>query len=372
MRYKSIGSDRQSVSAIGVGMGLDANPNRDPAHEEYAEVLRLAFDLGMTFVDTAEIYGAGQSEEVVGRAIKGRRDEIYLATKVSPKHLGRDALIRAADRSLSRLGVSEIDLLQTHWPNPQIPINETMAGLDALMQAGKVRHIGLGNVSRKELDEAEACLGKDSIASVQVEYNLFDRSIEEDLLPYCQARGTAVIAYSPLDQGMLCGNPGGRDKLAQIARHYDCTAAQVALAWLIGQDGVFATPKARQPDHVRQNVAAAAIDLSDDHVEEIRRSTAPRKVDVPVVKIRVVPDDAPYRQVYRTLDEARRNIYGLTPSPADLATALRNGDFLKPVRVRPSAQPNDCDYELVEGRVRYWAWVIAFEGKRDIPVLVRE
>lgn len=375
MRYVSVGKDATEVAAIGVGcMGLGGYFNIDHSTDaETAANLRAAFDLGMTFVDTAEVYAAGHSEELVGQAIAGRRNEIYLATKVSPEHLKYADVISAAENSLKRLRVDCIDLYQVHWPNPTIPIDETMSALAHLVRAGKIRHIGLSNFSLKELKTAAACLGGETIAAVQVEYNLFDRSIEQTLLPYCREHGVAVIGYSPLDQGHICGGPRRRAALEEIGRRYGCSAAQLALAWLIRQPGVLVIPKAAKLTHAQANAAAARFEIDDEDAAAIDRLTAYAPVEVPVDRIRVVPDDAEQRKVYRTAEEARANIYGAAPSPLELAREMQAGEMLKTVRVRAFSDPEGrYDYDLIEGRIRYWGWVLAFNGERPIPVLVRE
>ena len=376
MRYKTIGSDKTITPAIGIGcMGLGGYFKPDTsADEEVVNTLLLAFDHGMTFVDTAEVYAGGHCEELVGQAIKNRRHKIYVATKVSPENLSSASLIAAAEASLKRLQTDYIDMYQVHWPNPKISIEESIDALESLVKAGKIRHIGLSNFSLKELRKAQSCMKQETMAAVQVEYNLFDRSIESDFLPYCQNENITLIAYSPLDQGHICGGPHRCEMLAPIAENYNCSVAQLALAWLIRQSGVMVIPKAVKPDHVISNAKASDIELSDGDAEEIRRITARSLAVIPIDRIRIANDDTiTQRQVYQTLDEARANIYGFSPSPVELAKDMRSGDLLKAVRVRRTSDPTDTyDYELIEGRIRYWAWVIAFEGKRDIPVLVRE
>jgi aryl-alcohol dehydrogenase-like predicted oxidoreductase len=376
MRCKAIGANKTVIPAIGVGtMGVGGYFQPDTsADREAINTLRLAFRHGMTFVDTAEVYGGGHCEELVAEAIKDRRHEIYVATKVSPEHLGADSLMNSVDRSLKRLRTDYIDLYQVHWPNPGIPIEETIAALETVVQAGKVRHIGLSNFSLAELKKARSSLQKETIAAIQVEYNLFDRSIEEALLPYCRDNDIMVIAYSPLDQGHICGGRRCFEMLVPIAARYGCSVAQLALAWLIRQPGIMVIPKAIDPAHVITNAEAGEITIAEDDAEEIGRITGRSLVEVPVERIRVAGDDSSAkRQVYRTVEEAIANIYGFSPSPVELAEAMRAGEILKAVRVRKTGDAAGCyDYDLIEGRIRYWAWVIAFEGKRAIPVLVRD
>ena len=353
-------------------MGLGGHFTPDARHEVYVDLLDLAFSRGMTFVDTAEVYGGGQSEMLVGRAAAGRRDQLFIATKVSPENLCKADLIRSAEASLKRLGVDAIDLHQIHWPNPKVPIDETADALVQLVRTGKVRHVGVCNFSLKQLDEFQAALGDLPVSSVQAEYNLFDRSVERDLLPYCQRNRIALVGYSPLDQGQICGGGARRIELERMATKYGKSASQLALAWLIRQENVFVIPKAGRPEHIEQNASAADIELTGDDSAAIDRLTTYAPVEIRTDRIRVVPDDEGRRSVYTTIDEAKQNTLGLTPSPLELADDLRAGNFLKAIRVRTSADSTGrYDYDLVEGRIRYWAWVLAFGVDRPIPALVR-
>ncbi len=371
----SIGYAGMTVPAMGIGsMGLGGRFSADTSRDQEAvSILRLAFDLGLTLVDTAEVYAAGHSEELVGQALNGHRDAIYVATKVSPENLRRSDLISSAHASLKRLGIERINLYQVHWPNPAIPIEETMDALASLARAGDIQHVGVSNFSLKQLKAARAALGEPGIAAIQMEYNLFDRSIEVDLLPYCRQHGIALLAYSPLDQGHICGGPIRVRPLEALARRNGCSAAQLALSWLTKQPGVVVIPKAATESHLRANAAAATLQITAEDIQEIDELTAFAPLEVPVERIRAVPDDAGDRKVYRTLDEAQDNIYHMTPSPMDLAEDMLAGEFLKTLQVRPIKDPGGrYDYELIGGRIRYWGWVLAFGSQRPIPVLVRE
>jgi aryl-alcohol dehydrogenase-like predicted oxidoreductase len=375
MKYKTIGASHTVVSAIGVGcMGIGGYFTRDSSSERKSlAALELALDAGMTFIDTAEIYADGYSEELVGKVCKDRRQKIYIATKVSPEHLRKNDMISSAEASLKRLRTDYIDLYQVHWPNPCIPIEETMGALESLAYSGKIRHIGLSNYSLEDLKIAGDVLQKESLAAVQVEYNLFDRSIESSLLPYCQENGIAIIAYSPLDQGHICGGPQRYAKLEPIAEQYNATVAQLALAWLIRKNNVIPIPKASQTKHVISNAEACNIEISDRDAEIIDDITVMNTMEVPANRIRVNDDESRQSNVYCNIEDAKANIYGFTPSPAELAHDLQAGKILKAVRVRRTTDKKcGYDYELIEGRIRYWAWVIAFGGERDIPVLIRE
>lgn len=264
MELKELGKTGIKVSAIGQGTwGIGGLYTEDRRMDEEAMLaLRTGIDLGMTFIDTAEAYGAGHSEEVVGAAIKGRRGEAFIATKVSPEHLSYDSVISSANASLRRLGIDTIDLYQVHAPNPRIPIRETMRAMERLVKDGKVRFIGVSNFSVKELKETMESLAREEIVSNQVEYSLLDRSIELDVLPFCERERITVIAYSPLARGML-SEPGrglSREEymvLRSLSEKYGKSIAQIALNWLIEKEIVVAIPKAIKVEHVRENAGAA-------------------------------------------------------------------------------------------------------------------
>lgn len=232
------------------------------------EPIRKAISLGATHVDTAEMYG---TEDVVGQALQGRRDQVFLATKVSGSHLHYDQVMTAADGSLARLGVDHIDMYIVHWPNSRVPIAETMGGMEDLVEQGKVRYIGVSNFSVRELKEAQGAMTKHKIVSNQVLYNLRERRIERDLIPYCQETGVTVVAYTPLDSGALADKPllRGREGvrvLESLAAEVGKTKAQVALNWCLSRDNVIAIPKANRMEHVEENCGASGWMLSSEQV----------------------------------------------------------------------------------------------------------
>jgi len=374
MRYKKLGSTDIRIPAIGQGcMGVGGYLSRDGADDAArVKTLRLGIELGMTFIDTAEAYGNGHSEELVGRAVRGIRDKVFIATKFSPEHNSYDNVLQSAEGSLRRLNTEYIDLYQVHWPNPGIPLSETMRAMTELLKSGKIRYAGVSNFSIRELKEAQAALPEDEIVSIQVEYNLFDRSIESGILPYCESQSMTAIAYSPLDQGKIAGGGDKVKTLQKIAGKYDKTEAQVALNWLTSHPSVVAIPKAASPGHVKENASAADFELSDEDFEEISRTFAQESVYVPTDRICVVPGGQGNRQVYQTIEEALENRLGFVPSPAELAQDIQHGEALKPVRVvRSTDKTGRYEYDLIEGRIRYWAWVIAYKGEKPIPVYIR-
>jgi diketogulonate reductase-like aldo/keto reductase len=227
--------------------------------------LKLGLDLGMLFVDTAEMYGAGHSEELVAQAIQGRRDEVFVAYKVSPSHFDYDNVLRSATNSIKRLGIKTMDLYQLHWPNPQVPIAETMRAMEKLVRDGMVRYIGVSNFSVEQMQEAQQSLSKEKIVSNQIEYSLVDRGVEDEIVPYCQREAITVIAYSPLGQGRIPRGRGGPFKvLDEIAQSLEKTRNQVALNWLLQDPSVVVIPKAVARDHVKENAEVSDWKLSPE------------------------------------------------------------------------------------------------------------
>ena len=244
------------------GVWLPANGLGTWEYKGGVEPLRKGIALGAWLIDTAESYG---TEEVVGQAVRGIRNCVFIATKVSPIHFKRADLFAAADRSLQKLGTDRIDLYQLHRPNFAIPIEETMAAMEALVDKGKVRYIGVSNFSASDLRNAQAALTKYRIVSNQVRYSLVERTVERNLLRYCQENGITVIAYSPLGHGMQ--NIWAKDPdltVAKVAEITGRTEAQVALNWCISKEAVIAITKADSADHVAQNCLASGGRLTPE------------------------------------------------------------------------------------------------------------
>ena len=260
----------ERVPALGQGtwhMGED----RRRAAEEAASV-RLGIDLGMTLIDTAEMYGSGGAEEVVARAAEGLRDSLFIVSKVYPHNASRTGVVAACERSLKRLATDRIDLYLLHWRG-SIPLAETLEGFQRLQRDGKIRHHGVSNFDRADMAEWAALQGGDTVAADQVLYNLTRRGPEWDLAPWCRERQVAMMAYTPLGTGGMLGNPA----LREIARQRGATPAQIALAWLLHQEGTMVIPKASRPEHVRENRGALDVRLTEQDLSAIDRAFPPPK-----------------------------------------------------------------------------------------------
>jgi len=256
------------VPVLGQGTwGLGEDRARRP---DEVRALRLGLDLGMTLIDTAEMYGDGAAEELVAEAVHGRRDDVFLTSKVLPEHATRRGTIEACERSLGHLKTDRLDLYLLHWRGRH-PLAGTIEAFDALVAAGKIRHWGVSNFDVPDMDELDALPGGAAVTTNQVLYNLTRRGIEHDLLPWCRGRRIPIMAYSPIEQGRLLGH----HELRRVANRHGATPAQVALAWLLGQDGIFAIPKAGTPAHVKENRAALRLRLTRDDLAALDRAFPP-------------------------------------------------------------------------------------------------
>jgi diketogulonate reductase-like aldo/keto reductase len=267
MEYRELARTGEKISTIGMGtwrIGVFSSPEE---RTDQVQALRRGFELGINLVDTAEMYAAGKSEEVVRDAMQGIRKDVFLATKVSPDNLRHDDVIAACERSLHRLGTSYIDLYQVHWPNPSIPIHETMRAMEELVVAGKVRYIGVSNFGVKETDDARAALSKADVVSNQVEYSLTNRYVEGGVLPYCAREKLTLIAYSPLARG----NISRMDITTEILGKYHFTPAQAALNWVTRSEQVVAIPKAADIAHLEEDASSVSVRFSDSEYQQISK-----------------------------------------------------------------------------------------------------
>lgn len=256
----------ETVPALGMGTWMMGDDPGRRAQELTA--LRTGLDLGLTVVDTAEMYGSGASEELVGEAVAGRRDEVFLVSKVLPSNASAAGTVKACEASLRRLGTDRLDLYLLHWRGG-VPLAETLDGFSALLEAGKIRYWGVSNLDLDDMRELTALPG--SCQTNQILYNLSRRGPEHDLLPWHASTGMPVMAYSPVEQGRLLGSPA----LASVAARHGATPAQIALAWVLRLPHVIAIPKASTAEHVRENARALDLRLSPDDLAELDTAFPP-------------------------------------------------------------------------------------------------
>ncbi|MGC8597843.1 MAG: aldo/keto reductase [Thermocladium sp.] len=251
---------------IGGGFWIPDCSNMD----SMVKLLREAINMGYTMIDTAEMYGGGCSERIIGEAIKGfPRNDLFIISKVWPTHARHDDVLKSAKASMDRLG-TYIDLYMIHWPARDVPIRETMQAMEELVDEGVIRHIGVSNFDVVELEEARRSLTKYGVVANEIRYNLLDRDAEKDLLPYAEREGITIIAYSPLGTGAIL-RPGSREYklLEEVGSKYGKTPAQVLLNWVIRKPNIVAIPKAARLEHMRENIGAIGWRLDDDDVKKL-------------------------------------------------------------------------------------------------------
>jgi diketogulonate reductase-like aldo/keto reductase len=268
----------ETVPALGQGTWQMAETNSRRAQE--IEALRLGVELGMTLIDTAEMYGEGASERLIAEALGPVRDRLFLVSKVYPHNAGRKGVIEACERSLKRLKTDRLDLYLLHWRG-SVPLEETVAGFEELRRSGKIRHWGVSNFDTEDMEELSTIDGGSRCATNQVLYNVTRRGPEYDLVPWMADRRMPLMAYSPIEQGRLPKLSILRD----IGRSHDASPYQIALAWLLQKPGVIAIPKASRPDHVRDNHRALEIQLGPDELRAIDAEFPPPRRKRPLEMI---------------------------------------------------------------------------------------
>jgi diketogulonate reductase-like aldo/keto reductase len=265
MICRPFGATGVSVAVVGQGTWRMGERRMDRKAEVAA--LRVGIELGMTHIDTAEMYGDGGAERVVGEAIRGRRDDVFLATKVLPQNASFDGTLRACERSLKALGTDHVDLYLLHWWADDHPIADTMRAMETLVRRGLTRFVGVSNFDPRQMAQARAALTTERLACNQVEYHLRDRAIESDVLPWCERRRVAVVGYTPLARGGF-----KKDAVQRLARRHERTPRQVALNFLVRRPSLFTIPKASREEHVRENAGALDFSLSRAEMREIERA----------------------------------------------------------------------------------------------------
>jgi diketogulonate reductase-like aldo/keto reductase len=380
MKYKNLGNTREKISVLGLGTtgsGTYAENNVQKA-ENRIKIYRTAIDLGINFFDTSELYGGGYAEELLGKAIAGYREKILIASKFNPGNSSCAGILSAIEGTLRRIKVEYLDMYQVHWPNPDIPLAETLAALEKLVQQGKIRYIGVSNFTLPELQEAQSLLCSNKIATLEVEYNFRCREIENDCIPYCERHSISLLAYSPLIRGNLGWNERQKTVLNKIARKHEVEPAQVALSWVIAKGPAIALTRTDNVEHLKANVNAANVNLDDQDAKEINEHFQCEQYSVPADRISVSGIDT--RPVYSSVEEAIRNKYDWIPSPEILSKNLLSRNAFKPINLvvnKTKSNVENCiyhidSYDFIGELKKYWAWKIAYGDSKAIPASIRE
>ena len=341
---------------IGQGVGAykwdDSNQN----------LIKHAALNGLNFIDTAEDYDDGNSERVIGLAIKGIREKVILSSKFSPHNNSYSKVLKSLDNSLKRLNTDYLDIYQSHWPNPSVPIEETIEALNLLKTNGKIRYIGFGNLTLAELKSIHKLI---KIDTFQIEYNLFDRSIEPDIYNFCLENNILIIGYSPLDQGYIAdGNI--KKYIIKLSKKYGKSLAQIALNWIVNKKNILPIPKFSTFEHF-QEIYESDFKIDQEDFEYINNNVTPVNYIKPKL-INVINEGQNNRKTYLTLNDAKINKLEYVPSPIQLSEIISNNKDIKPIRL---IKINDLQYNLLEGRIRYWAWVLAYGDEDPIPSYIR-
>jgi len=376
MLYKKLGNTQVEISAVGQGTtGVGSYSNFNPKEiKKRIEVLRYGIDLGMAYLDTADLYGGGLAEEIVGEVIRGMRGKVFVASKFNPRTKVFDSVVASVEGSLKRMRTDYIDLYQIHWPNPLVPISETMEALSMLVDQGKIRYIGVSNFSLEEFKEAQSFLTRETIVSNQVEYNLIERSVENDFLPFCEKNGVTLMAYSSLNQGKFLFGEKQKEVLNNLSMKYNKTIPQIVLRWLISHTPVIAISLSKSMSHTKENALSTEFDLEEEDILKINEVYKHQSIKVPINRIRLnISENGP---IYMTRKEALDNHLDLIPSPVVLAKIILRRKYIKPIRLVPTRDASGKydydidDYDIRDNVKKYWAWVIAHGDKAGIPAII--
>jgi aryl-alcohol dehydrogenase-like predicted oxidoreductase len=360
-----------SVSKIGLGFGLGGIFDRTAQIQPFEMAMRRGLELGINLIDTAENYASGQSEELLGAVLRNHELPHLLATKVAPNNFAEPRFCDAVSTSLRRLKRDQIDLLYLHWPNPAVPRDSLVESLTREIKSGRVAGVGLSNFSISEIEYFMAALPKGTLWAIQHEYNLFDRSAEDNYIPFSKKHGLSFVGYSPLDQGQIIGGGWRLNRLVQLAKDENITVNQLALKWLQIKSEVFLIPSTSKVARVEEYTKLEEIEPRPETLAEIERLSASVQKLLPLSKIEVLTDPTNRRKVYVSIEEAKENLAEFSPSPLELAQDLIDGAQLKPIRVRVVKSGSEEKFVLEEGRIRYWAHMIAFGPTHKVQVLLR-
>jgi len=370
--YKELGNTGKEISAIGFGCGIGGVKAATADYTGLYDSLKKSLNLGVNFIDTSPVYGNGESEEIVGKVIRDckNRENLIVGTKVLPGKTDYAGVMNSVEHSLSRLKVDYIDLYQVHWPNPSIPMEETVSAMEELIRQGKILHFGVSNFSFSEIQRVSSSLKENPLSSVQVEYNFCERSIENNILPFCQKNDTTVIAYTPLMRGRLAGSAEQIKLLETMAQKYCASIAQVILAWITKIPSVIVLSNTKNLQRVDENFSASDIEMSIEDHETISKACIP---PIERVSTKFILESSNLSKTgYGDMKEALNNKMEWSPSPQELSKQMKRGEFLKPIRLRKILKDGKPGLELLEGKLRFWAWVVAFGWDKEIPSIIWE
>jgi diketogulonate reductase-like aldo/keto reductase len=361
----------ESLPPIGLGtMGYGGFFSRDNTEQQkYLNLISVAYELGLKVIDTAEVYGAGLAEEIIGKLPPSINQDLFLMTKFSAENSEPKKIEESLHASLRRLNREYVDVYQPHWPSADINTEVVANALSKLVEQGKVRYIGLSNFSTNEYKKANLILGHKKVDFIQTEYGPLERTIESELLPEVIKNHSILVGYSPFRNGNIFDEKNkNHQELIDIAEKYAATISQIVLAWILRSGSVISIPKASSEKRIVENFNALNLTLSALDQEKLSKifEMEMEMIDMGLIDIGSDGD----RKIYLSLQEAMQNPHNLVPGPMDIANEIKanNGRLAKPIKIKKNKESDR--YTLVEGRVKFWGWMILYGIKSKVPAII--
>lgn len=370
----SFNTELNKFSRVGMGtMGYGGYFSSNDTHSrsEYIKLIDAGYDIGYRIIDTAEIYGNGEAENIIGQIAKSKKNNMFIMSKFSPENSQPENIELSLNNSLKRLNRDYIDVYQPHWPTENVPLYMILECLDNLVKVGKIKYIGLSNFSYDQYIKANKLLGDNKVKFLQTEYNPFERSVEKLFYKEVDSNKSYLVAYSPFRNGDVFNlNEVNKTLLNEICLKYDASFSEIILAWILRLKSVIVIPKTSSLKRLKENFKAQTLTISDDDIEIISSCYYQKINNIPLSEISVEKDGD--RIVYRTIEEAKQNSLRLSPGPVEIAREIKanGGELSKPIKVKRNKNKTGKKFILIEGRVKFWGWHILYNGKKSIPSII--
>ena len=376
MIYTKIGDMLVSKIALGTsGSGTSTTASTESINSRM-KLYRDAIDLGVNIFDTAEIYGGGFAEKVLGRALSGLRKNVFISSKFNPNHISSQSIINAAESSLIRLKTDYIDLYQMHWPNPELDMSIIAEAISALLNDGKIKYFGVSNFSFQELVEIQNYIKPIPITGLECHYNVSEKDIELDILPYCSQHKINILAYSPLGQGKLISRLSKTSLLNKLCDKYSVTTSQLILNWFSLKKGVIPIVRTKNIDHLWENINSFEFEIELSDHQMLDNALRVEKINIDCKNI--VIEEIDRRVVYKSKSQAIANKLNWIPSPSLISSRIVNYNVFEPIKlIRCRIDNREEKYKLDPydflGEVKkYWGWVLARGLKSEIPAILTD
>ena len=373
MKFEKIGDATVSKIALGTSGSGSYSTATTSNIKSRIQLYNEAIELGINFFDTAELYGGGFAEEVLGKAILNKRKDVFIASKFNPNHSSCKSILNAVESSLKRLKTDYIDLCQMHWPNPGIDYTEVITAIDRLLKEGKIKYFGLSNYSYPELIDIKRNLGTISITAIENQYNLARKEIENDVLPFCVRNNITVLAYSPLGQGKLIDIISNNKFIEKLRYQYDITTSQLLLNWLSSKKNVIPVVRTGNADHLKENIKALDIKCQLSESEKLNGLI---NIEIKNIAIKnIIIENKNGRKVYKNASEAISNKFDWIPSPNLLAERIKKYEVAEPINlIKYNNQDKETlykvdAYDFLGENKKYWGWILANGESSEIPYI---